>query len=85
MVNADLFGDPPRKKLGIGYAGTPGIGPHGETCGTCFYSERHGTSSKRYYKCMHEIAYRSSCEASDIKLKTPACEHWLLHESIESV
>lgn len=77
MTNADLFGDLPTKKLGIGYAGKPGMGPKGETCGSCVYSKRHGHLNRRYYKCHHELGYRSSSEASDIKLKTPACEYWV--------
>lgn len=76
MVETDLLGDVPRKRLGIGYAGTPGLGRKGETCGTCGYSVQHGRANRRYYKCHHPLGYRSFSEASDIKLKTPACEHW---------
>lgn len=72
----DLLGDAPQKKLGIGYAGTPGKGPSGQTCGTCIHSKRRGHMNRRYYKCHHEYAYRSSSVASDILLKTIACEHW---------
>lgn len=72
----DLLGDVPQKKLGIGYAGTPGKGPAGQTCGTCIHSQRHGHMNRRYYKCHHERGYRSFSEASDIKLKTAACEFW---------
>ena len=73
---ADLFGDPPQLKLGIGYAGNPGKGPAGETCGSCRHARRHGLSSRRYYKCHHERAYRSSSVASDIKATMLACEYW---------
>lgn len=75
--NTDLFGDPPRKKLGIGYAGTPGKGPTGETCGSCRFRQLAGRITRRYYKCGHERGYRSFSEASDIRLKTPACEFWI--------
>lgn len=73
---SDLFGDPPQKRLGIGYAGRPGMGPEGETCGSCVHSKRHGSGNKHFYKCHHELGYRSSCEASDIRLRTPACQFW---------
>lgn len=72
----DLFGDTPQPKVGIGYAGTPGLGPKNETCGSCAYSCRHGHSTRRYYKCTHEQGYTSLSRASDIKVKMPACEHW---------
>jgi hypothetical protein len=78
---ADMLGDPLRPKLGIGYAGSPGKGPDGETCGTCIHSQRHGSSTRYYYKCHHELAYRSSSVASDIKLHTFACEHWFNDDS----
>ena len=72
----DLLGDVPQKKLGIGYAGTPGLGPSGETCKSCAHSVQHGRTNKRYYKCHHELGYRSFSEASDIKLKMAACQYW---------
>jgi hypothetical protein len=72
----DLLGDTSQKKLSNGYAGTPCTGPDGETCGSCRHSKRHGTSNRYYYKCHHERAYRSGSCATDIKLKTPACEYW---------
>jgi len=76
--NTDLFGDPLQKKLGIGYAGHPGMGPKGETCGSCRHRQWAGRITRRYYKCGHQYGYRSFSQASDIKLKTPACEHWEL-------
>ena len=77
MSQTDLLGDPLQPKLSKGYAGTPGKGPAGETCGSCIYSGRQGGTAGRYYKCHHELARNSRSEATDIRLKTPACEHWL--------
>ena len=71
----DMLGDVPQKKLGIGYAGTPGKGPTGETCGTCTYCRANG-HSRKFWKCRHERGYVSFSEASDIRRKTPACEFW---------
>jgi len=76
VPSTDLLGDVIQPKLGIGYAGTPGLGPSGETCKSCVFSRWHGRASRRYYKCHHELAYRSFSIATDIKLKTPACQYW---------
>lgn len=67
----DLLGDEPKRKLSQGYAGHPGLGPAGETCGTCRYCRGH-----HYYKCHHERAFRSFSVATDIRKGTLACEFW---------
>jgi hypothetical protein len=76
MNTVDLFGDPVRKQLQRGaYAGHPGMGPKGETCGTCTHSYASITrSGRRYYKCAHVVA--TSGPGTDIRLRTPACERW---------
>jgi hypothetical protein len=74
-MNLDLLGDPPHRKLSRGYAGTPGLGPQGETCGSC----RHCLSKRRvrrYFKCQHPLGYVSHGKDSDIRRSTAACEYW---------
>lgn len=72
----DLFGDQPRTLRGDGYAGRPGAGPAGETCGTCKHRRRSRLSSKTVNKCGHPLGRISGCEATDILVSAPACEHW---------
>lgn len=58
-----------------GYAGIPGNGPDGETCGTC----QHKTVrklSKRYLKCELCRASWTGGQGSDILARSPACEYW---------
>ena len=63
------------KKLSSGYGGTPGLGPDGETCGSCEHCRYSAGHQKRYYKC--GIGHITSGAATDIRLKTPACQYWL--------
>lgn len=71
-MSSDLFGEAPRQvPHSIGYAGMPGAGPAGETCGSCKHIQRG-----KWRKCGHPRAYRSSSEASDIQARTPACQFW---------
>lgn len=73
-----LIGKPSLKgvKRVTGYAAPPGTGPAGETCGTCRHirRERNYSGNKRWAKCA--IGYQSSCDASDIKVRAPACKLW---------
>lgn len=75
MVETDLLGDRIQRRLGIGYAGRPGMGPEGETCGSCRYARANG-HQRKYYKCRHKRALVTASVATDIVLKTPACEFW---------
>jgi hypothetical protein len=77
-LQADLFGEAPKQiKRSIGYAGNPGQGPAGETCGSCQHSVRRGGNGRRgYWKCGHARGYASMSAGSDIRLKTPACQFW---------
>jgi hypothetical protein len=61
-------------KVGIGYAGRPGEGPQGETCGSCAHCGVMRHHGKRYYKCT--IGRVSHSDKTDIRLKSPACQHW---------
>ena len=72
-METDLFGERGRKR-GVGHAGTPGLGPDPETCGTCIHVRVTGLTAKRYYKC--GIGRITSGAATDIRLKDPACENW---------
>jgi len=70
-MTTDLFGQSVRRLKGDGYAGHPGMGPAGETCGTCAWIRRG-----RWKKCGHQLGRISSCTATDILVSAPACEHW---------
>lgn len=72
-TQVDLLGDPPMKPVKGGYAGRPGEGPDGETCGTCEHSFRQGRS-RSYWKC--GLGRVSNCEATDIRKGAPACQYW---------
>lgn len=79
----DLFGEKvvlraPAGTRVRGYADDPGTGPTGESCGSCTFIRResNGSGNKRWAKCGHPLGYRSSCTASDIRAKAPACRHW---------
>ncbi len=61
-------------KLSSGYAGTPGLGPAAEKCGTCKHVCRQGGTQKNYYKC--GIGKITGGEGTYIRLKTAACELW---------
>ena len=58
--------------------GTSGMGPDGETCGSCsnLIRERH-RAGRHYYKCELAISrMRTRSEASDVRLKWAACQWW---------
>jgi hypothetical protein len=79
----DLFGDPPMPKLSKGYAAQPGSGPANETCGSCLHLVRWMPGdSNTYFKCGR---IRWTCgEATDIRMKTPACEYWQTGAGLEA-
>lgn len=58
-----------------GYAWTPGTGPAGETCGTCFYLHRRALA-RNYLKCSKNRQCWTGGRASDILSRSPACKHW---------
>lgn len=78
MATTDLFGapvEPPRGRRYVrprGYAGRPGTGPAGETCGGCEHAVRFG----HWSKCGLAQAKWTSGRATDIRLRAPACERW---------
>ena len=80
---ADLFGvEEPQKVPGKrnyaarGFARRPGSGPAGETCSTCVHCVRGKRGKWTGYKCA-VIKHRwSKSPATDITLKSPACEAW---------
>lgn len=84
----DLFGNeteyqhtPTTEKRGRnanpkGYAGKPGTGPKGETCGSCRNIHKKCGSGRAYLKC-RLIRWRWTGGAgTDILARTPACERW---------
>jgi len=68
----------PRGPVPHGYAGLPGAGPEGETCGSCRYIERmNNGGGKRWAKCAHPHAPQWTCSArTDVLVRSPACQHW---------
>lgn len=65
-----------------GYAGTPGTGPVGETCGTCDNLVVR-SFAKRYFKCA--LVGATGNPATDIRKKSPACAHWEKAEDQERI
>ena len=51
-----------------------GLGPDGETCGSCKHSNPEQWRDGRYIKCA--VMRRSRSEATDIRLKWRACARW---------
>lgn len=82
-MSNDLFGqeiiEPPPKKrkdpTPAGYAGIPGKGPVGETCGTCTHHAIR-SFSKNYHKCGLMRAYWTGGRHTDILVRSPACAKW---------
>lgn len=66
------------------YAGRPGEGPAGKTCGDCRHFMVHQPVRRRYFKCervwLHEVATRIRASergpATDIRKNMPACEYF---------
>lgn len=76
VVSTDLLGDPVREPIKgtvpAGYAGRPGTGPTGETCGSCAFAVRCG----RYAKCRANERRWTNGIKTDIRLRMAACEKW---------
>lgn len=59
-----------------GWAGTPGAGPAGETCGSCTYCESFHFK-KTYHKCGARAGdHWKGGRATDIRPLDPACDKW---------
>lgn len=59
-----------------GWAGTPGEGPEGETCGSCQYCDAR-RFRKTYYKCSARAGdHWKGGRETDIRPLDPACEKW---------
>lgn len=69
------FGKKKRDETPKGYAARPGSGPAGHFCRDC----RHATKkslAKNYWKCRLMVRSWTGGFKTDIRLKSPACEHW---------
>lgn len=76
-VEFDLLGERPKQlKHTFGYAGQPGAGPAGETCGSCKWREHKRYHGRTYNKCGHARGRNTFSEASDIRVSAPACQFW---------
>lgn len=83
----DLFGQPivelpsptfakkKRNETPRGCAARPGSGPAGHFCRDCRHATYH-QMSKKYWKCRLMRALWTGGPKTDIRLKSPACEHW---------
>ena len=67
---------PRGKTVARGYVGSPGSGPHGETCNTCEHKTRVMGGAKAFPKCALNKANWTRGPASDIRVHSPACAHW---------
>lgn len=92
MTNLDLFGNPVpapvpeadkvraarrRQAQPRGFAGTPGTGPEGETCGSCAHIRRLNEGGNRTYpKCYLMSASWGKSARTDILVRSPACYRW---------
>lgn len=78
-MSLDLWGEPihpekPHTQKPDGYAGIPGRGPLGETCGSC----RHIAKNGSYFKCGLCRKNWTHGLGTDITKRTPACQFWTL-------
>jgi hypothetical protein len=85
-------GDQRQRKTPVpkGHAGTPGLGPAGETCGSCGHLHRSRIprrgrpgASRVYLKCdlMREHWNREGAgRATDVRAKDAACSFWEKNE-----
>lgn len=67
-----------------GYAGTPGKGPDGQTCGTCLHLVRR-RYSRSYLKCGLMRAIWTGGGGSDVRFRSPACDKWEKQEGEPTV
>ena len=67
--------EPKIKYPAKGYAGTPGSGPSGETCGSCKHIYRKNMG-KVYVKCDLMRQYWTRGYGTDIRVRALACEKW---------
>ncbi len=56
------------------YRGTPGSGPEGERCKTCYHFYRQHGGSRAFSKC--GLMSGSHGAGSDISMYSPACNFW---------
>lgn len=64
------------KTVARGYAGTPGTGPAGETCSSCKFKTTVQGGAKSFPKCAAATQKWTRGPASDIRVKSPACQFW---------
>lgn len=66
-----------------GYAAQPGTGPAGESCRSCKFRCTVCMGGKNWHKCGLLKHRWTSGPGTDIRLKSPACEHWKLKPLIQ--
>ncbi len=84
----NCYGDPitikgPEPGAPKGYAGIPGTGPAGESCGSCAHL-RCRRLAKNYHKCFLRQAHWTGGRGTDVLVRSPACSKWTPQPKEES-
>lgn len=66
-----------------GYAGVPGRGPEGQTCGTCRHDSYYTSSD--FHKCGLTRTNWTNGGATDIKVRAPACQFWVADDEAQAM
>lgn len=78
------FGKRKRDETPKGYAARPGSGPAGHFCRDCRHAKANRFNCKTYWKCWLRVREWTHSYGTDIRLKSPACEHWAPIVQIEA-
>lgn len=70
------FGKKKRDETPKGYAARPGSGPTGHHCKDCRHARARTTYKRTLWKCWLLVRRWTNSYGTDIRLKSPACEHW---------
>lgn len=66
-----------------GYAARPGSGPAGETCRGCRHRCSLNKCGRSWHKCGLLEHRWTNGPGTDIRLKSPACQHWAAKPPLE--
>lgn len=81
-TQSDLFGGTSAPKVRAdysqpaGYAGKPGAGPSGQTCGSCRFCRWRQMAGRKYFKCQRMSAVWTRDRSTDISVRSPACDRF---------
>lgn len=80
--NATAPAKPKRSYAASGFAGTPGRGPAGESCGTCTHCVKRTHRGAAFHKCGLLRAHWNKSPRTDITRGSPACELFMKKEVV---